>query len=70
VTLAEIDTWVRKGLPCRRTGNVRSPLKFDLAVTFAWATIEKVRREAGEAVAKAVRLEIERDALAATLARR
>ncbi len=68
--IAAIDGWVRKGLPCTRTGSVRSPLKFDSAVAFAWASIEKARREGGEVAAKLVRAAFERDALAAALAKR
>ena len=63
VNLATIDSWVRQGLPCKRTGNVRSPLIFDSAVTIAWACIRNARREGGETAAKLVRAEFERNAL-------
>jgi phage terminase Nu1 subunit (DNA packaging protein) len=68
-TPTALDGMVRRGMPCERTGGVRSPLKFDTAQAIAWHRIDTIRREHGETVAKFVRLEIERDALFAEVMR-
>lgn len=67
--LSTVDGWVRQGCPCRRGGNVRAPLTFDSAEVIAWRRIEIARTEGDELAARMVRLEIERDAAEAEVAR-
>jgi len=62
-TVAMLDTWARKGCPCRRTGSIRSPLIFDSAQVIAWRKITAAIAHGGEAAGRLARLECERDAL-------
>lgn len=68
-TPAVVDSWVRRGCPCRRTGASRSRLTFDSAQVVAWHRIDSAQREGGDVAARMARLECERDALEAEVAR-
>ena len=69
-TLQTVDSWVRRGCPCQRSGGVRSPLTFDTAQVIAWRTIADAHAAGGERAARAVRLQFEKMGLEAELARR
>lgn len=59
VTLADIDTWIRRGCPHVTTGKVRAPLMLNLPQVFRWRYVYESHKRGGPNVGALAEKEVE-----------